>query len=428
VNKPETGLPTKEEATLDAMGRAAQAAAAKVRAATAEERTAAIRAMAASIRAHAEAILAANAEDVAAAREADIGAAKIDRLVLTPDRLEGVAKAVEVVADQADPVGETIAQWTRPNGLEISRVRTPIGVIAMIYESRPNVTADAASLCLRAGNAVILRGGSEARRSNAAIRAALVAGLEGSALPAEAVQLVQSTDRALVSRILGGLGGTVDLVIPRGGKGLVERVMRDARVPVLSHLDGNCHVYVHAGADPEKARAIAVNSKMRRTGICGAAETLLIDEAVAEDLLPGIAEDLAKAGCALRGDARARQIVPSMAEATEEDWYTEYLDAILAVRVVKDLDAAVDHIAKYGSAHTETIVTEDAAAAEAFLAKVDSAIVLWNASTQYADGGEFGMGAEIGIATGKLHARGPVGAEQLTTFKYQVRGVGQVRP
>jgi glutamate-5-semialdehyde dehydrogenase len=419
---------TEATVDIDAMGQAARRAFDAVRGATAEDRTKAIAGMAVALRDRAKEVLAENALDLEAARAADIGAAKIDRLALDPKRLEGVAKALDDIAAQTDPVGEEIARWTRPNGLDIARVRTPIGVIGIIYESRPNVTADAAALSVRAGNVVILRGGSEAHRSNAAIHRALADGLKASRLPVEAVQLVGSTDRALVGKILGGLNGTVDLVIPRGGKSLVERVMKEARVAVLAHLDGNCHVYVHAKADPAKARAIMLNAKMRRTGVCGAAETLLIDAAVARDLLPPIADDLVKAGCELRGDGRARSIVPTMKSADESDWYTEYLDAILAVRVIDGLDDAVAHIGRYGSSHTESIVTEDKAAAEEFLTRVDSAIVLHNASTQFADGGEFGMGAEIGIATGRLHARGPVGAEQLTTFKYVVRGNGQVRP
>jgi glutamate-5-semialdehyde dehydrogenase len=424
----ELKAPSVAETDLDAMGRAARRAFDAVRGASATDRTQAISGMASALRDRAREILAENALDLEAARAADIGAAKIDRLALDPKRLDSVARALSDIAAQTDPVGEEIARWARPNGLDIARVRTPIGVIGIIYESRPNVTADAAALSVRAGNAVILRGGSEARRSNAAIHRALTDGLAASRLPVETVQLVGSPDRALVGQMLGGLGGAIDLVIPRGGKGLVERVMTEARVAVLAHLDGNCHVYVHAKADPAKARAIVLNAKMRRTGVCGAAETLLIDAAIARDLLPLLADDLVKAGCELRGDGRARSLFPAMTPAVEADWSTEYLDAILAVRVVDGLDDAVEHIATHGSSHTESIVTEDTAAAEAFLARVDSAIVLHNASTQFADGGEFGMGAEIGIATGRMHARGPVGVEQLTSFKYRVRGSGQVRP
>jgi glutamate-5-semialdehyde dehydrogenase len=413
---------------LAGMGPAARRAFEAVSAATPQARTSALKAMAAAVRAHASAILAANAEDVAAARESGLSDAKTDRLLLDPKRLEGVAAAVDLIAAQDDPVGAEIARWARPNGLDIARVRTPIGVVAMIYESRPNVTADAAALCLRSGNAVILRGGKEAQHSNAAIHAALADGLRKAGLPEAAIQLVASPDRALVGRLLAGLDGAIDLIIPRGGKTLVARVNAEARVPVFSHEEGINHVYVHAAADPQKAVAIALNSKLRRTSVCGAAETLLIDAAVAPTLLPPIAKALVDAGCELRGDTRAREIASAMKPAIEADWDTEYLDAILSVRVVDGLDAAVAHIARHGSSHTDTIVTEDKVAAEAFLKRVDSAIVLWNASTQFADGGEFGMGAEIGIATGRLHARGPVGAEQLTTFKYVVRGTGQVRP
>jgi glutamate-5-semialdehyde dehydrogenase len=413
---------------MQAMGLAAREGADALRLAGPEQRTVAIRAMAAHLRADANAILDANAEDVAAARAAGQSEAMIDRMALDAKRLEGVAAAVDAIANIPDPVGAEIARWKRPNGLDIARVRTPIGVIAMIYESRPNVTADAAALCVRSGNAVILRGGSECARSNRAIHAALAKALEEVALPASAVQIVPTTDRAAVGMILSGLNRTIDLIIPRGGKSLVARVQAEARVAVLGHLEGLCHVYVHAGADPAKARAIALNAKMRRVSVCGSAETLLIDAGVAGSLLPQIAADLTAAGCELRGDLRARTLVPDMAEATDEDWVTEYLAPILAVRVVDGLDEAVDHIRTHGSGHTDAIVTEDAKAAEAFTSKVDSAIVLVNASTQFADGGEFGFGAEIGIATDKLHARGPVGAEQLTTFKYVVRGTGQTRP
>ncbi len=399
-----------------------------VRTASATQRDAALHAIAAALSAHTDAILAANAQDVAAAQENGLSAAKVDRLVLNPTRVEAIAEAVRAIAAQDDPVGRELARWDRPSGLDIARVATPIGVIAMIYESRPNVTADAAALCVRAGNAVILRGGSEAAQSNAAIHAAVVEGLQAADLPASVVQRVETTDRAAVGHLLTGLAGAVDLVIPRGGRSLVERVQSEARVPVLGHLEGLCHVYVHEAADLDKARAIAVNAKMRRTGVCGAAETLLIDAAIAETALPLLAADLRAAGCTLRGDEQARAIVPDMTPALEDDWTSEYLDAILAVKVVAGLQDALAHIATYGSGHTESIITQDDAVAEAFLAGVDSAIVMRNASTQFADGGEFGMGAEIGIATGRLHARGPVGAEQLCSFKYIVRGDGQVRP
>ncbi len=415
-------------ADLLALGYRARAAFDAVRTAGADVRTAAIAAMADAVEEHADRILEANAADLEAAQDAGVSAAKIDRLRLDPARLAAVADGVRAVAAQEDPVGRELARWERPNGLDIARVATPLGVIAMIYESRPNVTADAAALCVRAGNAVILRGGSEAQASNATLHAAVITGLARAGLPVEAVQRVATTDRAAVGALLTGLDGTIDLIIPRGGRSLVERVARDARVAVLGHLEGLCHVYVHAAADLDKARAIAVNAKMRRTGVCGAAETLLIDAVAAEAMLPAIAEDLRAAGCVLRGDERARGVVPTMTPAFGEDWTTEYLDAVLAVKLVDGLDDAMAHIAQYGSQHTESIVTEDADVAARFLAEVDSAIVMHNASTQFADGGEFGMGAEIGIATGRLHARGPVGAEQLCSFKYVVRGDGQVRP
>ena len=387
-----------------------------------------IRSVLAPIRADAAAILAANARDVADATAAGMAPAMIDRLALDPARVEAMAAGVETVAAIPDPLGVETERWTRPNGLDIARVRTPIGVIAIIYESRPNVTADAAALCLRAGNAAILRGGSECLASNLAIHAAVAKGLVAAGLPDACIQVVKTTDRAAVGLILGGLDGGVDLIIPRGGKSLVARVQAEARAPVLGHLEGLNHVFLHARADLEKAKAIAVNAKMRRVSVCGSAETLLVDSADAQRLLPPVAAALADAGCALRGDARARSLVPGMAEAAEEDWTTEYLAPIISVAVVDGVEGAAAHIARYGSAHTDAIVTEDAAAAERFATLVDSAIVLINASTQFADGGEFGFGAEIGIATDRLHARGPVGAEQLTTFKYVVRGTGQTRP
>jgi glutamate-5-semialdehyde dehydrogenase len=413
---------------LAQMGADARAASDILRQASPAQRTAAIAAMAKHLRASADKVLAANAEDLAAGRAAGLSAALLDRLRLDESRLEGVAASLEVVAAIPDPLGAEIGRWTRPNGLDIARVRTPIGVIAVIYEARPNVTADAAALCVRSGNAVILRGGSEAIRSSLAIHAALEAGVIEAGLPAGVVQIVPTADRDGVRHILEGLNGTIDLLIPRGGKGLLTRVKADARVAVLGHLEGLVHTYIHPAADPAKARAIVLNSKMRRVSVCGALETLLVDKAIAPTLLPLIASDLMEAGCELRGDAAARAIVSTMTCATEIDWRTEYLEPILSVRVVDDLAQAVDHIAVYGSGHTDAIVTEDQAAAEAFVAAVDSAIVLVNASTQFADGGEFGFGAEIGIATDRLHARGPVGAEQLTTYKYVVRGQGQVRP
>jgi len=401
------------------MGRTAREAVGVLRTATADQRSDAIRAMARQVRAHAGDILAANADDVAAAT------AMVDRLLLNDDRLEAIAAALEQVADLPDPVGQVMARWQRPNGLDISRVRTPIGVIGMIYESRPNVTADAASICLRSGNAIILRSGSEALRSAMAIHQALVGGLRQAGLPEGAVQIVPTADRAAVGLMLEGLSGTIDLIIPRGGKPLVERVSREARVPVLGHLEGVCHTYVHASADPEMAAKVVRNAKLRRTSVCGATETLLIDRDAAPSLLPRIAEALGD--CELRGDQRARAILP-MAAAGEDDWHAEYLAPILAVKTVEGIDEAIAHIGRYGTGHTEAIIAEDAGAAEYFLDRVDSAIVIWNASTQFADGGEFGFGAEIGIATGRMHARGPVGPEQLTSFKYQLRGSGQIRP
>jgi glutamate-5-semialdehyde dehydrogenase len=351
-----------------------------------------------------------------------------DRLVLDGKRIEAMAQGAEDIAALADPVGRELARWQRPNGLDIQRIATPIGVIGMIYESRPNVTADAAALCLKSGNAVILRGGSESARSSAAIHAAMIEGLRAAGLPEAAIQLVQTTDRAAVGAMLEGLSGAIDLIIPRGGKSLVARVQSEARVPVLAHLEGICHVYVHHAANADMAREIVLNAKMRRTGVCGAAETLLIDTSILPSLGTSILGDLQNAGCEIRGDAAVRAAFPAAKPASEEDWRTEYLDAIIAVKAVDGVEEAIRHIETYGSHHTESIVTEDAGAAERFLAALDSAIVLWNASTQFADGGEFGMGAEIGIGTGKLHARGPVGVEQLTTFKYVVRGTGQTRP
>ena len=416
------------QAKMIAMGEAAKAGARALRLAAAEQRTAALQAMAQAIREDADKILAANAKDIEQAKANGVPGPMLDRLMLDAPRLEAMAQGVETVAALADPLGVATARWTRPNGLDIARVRTPIGVIAMIYESRPNVTADAAALCVRSGNAVILRGGSECLASSLAIHAAIVRGLKRAGLPASAVQAVSTADRAAVGQLLTGLNKTIDLIIPRGGKSLVARVQAEARAPVLGHLEGLNHVFIHAGADPRKAIEIAVNAKMRRVSVCGSAETLLIDAAVAERLLPLLADALIKSGCELRGDAAALAIEPTMKKASQADWTTEYLAPILSVAVVDGVAGAAAHIARYGSGHTDAIVTEDPAAAEAFAAEVDSAIVLINASTQFADGGEFGFGAEIGIATDKLHARGPVGAEQLTTFKYVVRGTGQTRP
>jgi glutamate-5-semialdehyde dehydrogenase len=415
------------EARMLEMGARARAAASVVRSVPASRRTAALEAIAAQIRAAAPHILEANAADMAKARADGMAPAMLDRLALDASRLEGIAAGVEAVAAQDDPLGEVMKDWTRPNGLHMQRVRIPVGVIGIIYESRPNVTADAGALCLRSGNAVILRGGSDAFRSSTALIAAARAGLAQAGLPQDVIQFVDTTDRAAVGWLLKGLDGAVDMIVPRGGKSLVARVQDEARVPVLGHLEGLCHTYLHAGADPAKALDLVVNAKMRRTGVCGSTETLLVDASVATALLPPIAAALKSKGCELRGDARARAIV-EMEAATEEDWRTEYLAPILAVRVVDDLDAAMDHIATYGSGHTDCIATEDGIAAERFLAEVDSAIVLVNASTQFADGGDFGFGAEIGIGTGRLHARGPVGAEGLTTYKYVVRGNGQIRP
>jgi glutamate-5-semialdehyde dehydrogenase len=410
------------------MAEKARAGAEALRLATPQARTTAILEAAKAIRAREADILAANAKDQSFARDKGLTDAMIERLILNPARVEAMAKGLEEVAGLPDPVGRELARWTRPNGLDIARVSTPIGVIAIIYESRPNVTADAAALCVRSSNAAILRTGSEALNSALAIYAAFQDGFRAAGLPETCVQLVPTSDRDAVGLILGGLNGTINLIIPRGGRSLVERVQKEARAPVLAHLEGLNHTYVHSAADAKKAVEIVTNAKMRRVSVCGATETLLIDEAVAARLLPDIAAALIAKGCELRGDDAARALVPSMTPATEEDWRTEYLLPILSVKVVADEAEAIQHIRTYGSGHTEAIVTEDARAAETFLNEVDSAIVIWNASTQYADGGEFGLGAEIGISTDRLHARGPVGAEQLTTFKYVVRGDGQTRP
>ena len=414
-------------AMLD-MGKRARTASARLANAGEAARTAGLLAMADALTKATPALLEANAKDMASAQEKSISPAMLDRLMLDQTRVAGISDALRDIAKLSDPVGSEIARWTVPSGLDIARVRTPLGVIGIIYEARPNVTADAAALCLRSGNAAILRAGSESLHSAIVIADALRAGLASTGLPEDAIQLVQTKDRDAVGLMLGGLDGNIDIIIPRGGRSLVARVLSEARVPVFSHLEGVCHVYIHAAADPQKAVDIAVNSKMRRTGICGAAETLLIDDAVADALLPAIANALIDAGCTLKGDARARGLVPAMDVATEDDWRKEYLDATIAVRVIDGIDAAMAHIKDYGTSHTESIVTEDEAAAERFMAEVDSGIVIHNASTQFADGGQFGMGAEIGIATGRIHARGPVGAEQLTIFKYVVRGTGQVRP
>jgi glutamate-5-semialdehyde dehydrogenase len=407
------------------LGERARAAAATLALAPSAAKAQALRAAASAVRAAAPALLEANARDLAEA--ADLTPALRDRLLLDGKRVEAMARGLDEVASFPDPVGRVLAEWTRPNGLVIARVAVPLGVVGIIYESRPNVTADAGGLCLAAGNAAILRGGSESFHSSRAIVAALREGIAAAGLPADAVQLVPTRDREAVGHLLA-MPDLVDVIVPRGGRSLIERVQREARVPVLAHLEGICHVFVDKAADPAKARAIALNAKMRRTGVCGAMETLLVDRAVAPALLPPILADLRAAGCALRGDAAVRAIDADVAPASEADWTTEYLDAILSVALVDGVAGATAHVNRYGSHHTDAIVTEDAAAAERFLAEVDSAIVLWNASTQFADGGEFGMGAEIGISTGRLHARGPVGAEQLTSYKYVVRGAGQVRP
>jgi glutamate-5-semialdehyde dehydrogenase len=417
------------EALMRGIGKAARAAARVLANAPTEAKNAALRAAAAELRQSEAEILAANEADVAAMRS-DGGAtpAMIDRGILTPTRLAAIAESLEAIAGLPDPVGTIIGEWDRPNSLHIERVRTPLGVVGVIFESRPNVTADAGALCLKAGNAVVLRGGSDTFRSNSAIHAALAWGSRTEGLPEAAIQLVPTTDRAAVGAMLQGLDGALDVIVPRGGKSLVSRVQQEARVPVFAHLEGVCHVYVHAAADLDMARRIVVNAKMRRTGVCGAAETLLVDQACAASHLRPLIHALQEAGCAVRGDATAQAAASNVAAAADADWHTEYLDAIISVRVVDGLDAAIRHIAEYGSQHTDAIVTADEAAAAAFLARVDSAIVLHNASTQFADGGEFGMGAEIGIATGRMHARGPVGLEQLTSFKYCVRGSGQIRP
>ncbi|SDB04951.1 glutamate-5-semialdehyde dehydrogenase [Bauldia litoralis] len=415
-------------AEMTAIGRAAKTAAHRLANATTKEKNAALKAMASAIRRNAETILADNARDVADAKEAGTTGSFIDRLTLDPARVEAMATGIEEIAALADPVGTVLAAWERPNGLHIERVRTPLGVIGVIYESRPNVTADAGALCLKAGNAAILRGGSDSFRSSGAIHACLVEGLESAGLPAEAIQIVPTRDRAAVGYMLAGLRGAIDVIVPRGGKSLVARVQSEARVPVFAHLEGVNHIYVDRDADLEMAKAIVLNAKMRRTGVCGAVETLLVDAKVADTHLRPLIVALKDAGCLVRGDERSRTVAPGVTPATEGDWSTEYLDAVISVKVVDGIKEALQHIERYGSHHTDAIVTNDQAAADRFLAKVDSAIVLHNASTQFADGGEFGMGAEIGIATGKMHARGPVGVEQLTSFKYRVRGTGQVRP
>ncbi len=413
---------------MQSMGEAAVAAARVLALSAATTRNAALAAAAAAVRDRKANILRANEADMAAARESNLGGPLLDRLLLDEQRVEAIARSLEEVVALPDPIGTIAASWDRPNGLKIERVRVPLGVIGIIYESRPNVTADAGGLCLKSGNAVILRGGSESARSNAAIHACLLEGLRYAGLPAECIQIVPTTDRAAVGYMLANMSEYLDVIVPRGGRSLVARVQQEARVPVIGHLEGNCHVYVDKDADLAMARRIVLNAKLRRTGVCGAAETVLFDRACAATHVAPIVGDLLQAGCEVRGDADVQKADPRVRPASEEDWYTEYLDAIIAARVVDGVDGAAAHIARYGSAHTESIVTGNAAAAERFLQRVDSAIVLHNASTQFADGGEFGMGAEIGISTDRFHARGPVGVEQLTSYKYVVRGSGQVRP
>jgi len=414
-------------ALMRRIGADARAAARVLANASTEAKNAALRGSADSLRARADAILAANRKDMEAGRRKGLSKALLDRLALDDQRIEAMARGLEDIAGLPDPVGEVMARWKRPNGLDISRVRVPLGVIGMIYESRPNVTADAGGLCLKAGNAVILRGGSESFHSSGAIMDSLSAGLDGAGLPATSIQRVPTRDRAAVGEMLR-MTEFIDVIVPRGGKSLIERVSAESKVPLFKHLEGICHTYVDAAADADMARKVVLNAKMRRTGICGTTETLLVDKRIAGTCLPPIIEDLIAAGCEVRGDAATCAVDERVVPATDEDWKTEYLDAIISVAVVDGVDAAVAHIARHGSQHTESIITEDAETAEAFLNRVDSAIVMVNASTQFADGGEFGMGAEIGISTGKLHARGPVGVEQLTSFKYMVRGTGQCRP
>ncbi len=414
--------------TMQQLGRDAVAAQRVLAVASGEQRNLALHAMAASLRLQQSAILAANERDMGAATAAGLGRAALDRLQLDAARVEAMARGVEDIAALPDPIGTVLAEWSRPNGLRFQRVRVPLGVIGIIYESRPNVTCDAGALCLKSANAAILRGGSESHHSSVAIHACLVAGLRAAGLPDGCIQLVPTIDRAAVGQMLAGMTDFIDVIVPRGGKSLIARVQQEARVPVIGHLEGLCHVYVDRAANLEMARSIVLNAKLRRTGVCGAAETLLVDAAAGRTHLPTLVRELLDAGCEVRGDVATCAVDSRVVPATEADWHTEYLDAIIAVKLVDGVEGAIDHIARYGSDHTESIVTDDAATAETFLARVDSAIVLHNASTQFADGGEFGMGAEIGISTDRFHARGPVGVEQLTSYKYVVRGSGQVRP
>ncbi len=412
---------------MDTIGRAARAAAPTLELASSDQKNRALGAAAEALGARHREILAANEQDMQGARSQGANAALLDRLKLDDKRIDSMARALEDIAALPDPIGTVLAEWTRPNGLRIQRRRVPLGVIGIIYESRPNVTADAGALCLKSGNAVILRGGSESARSNGAVHACLQAGLAAAGLPSASIQLVPTTDRAAVGYMLAEMRRHIDVIVPRGGKQLIARVQDEARVPVIGHLEGVCHVFVERAANLEMARAIVLNSKMRRTGVCGAAETLLVDRGCADTHLGPLIKTLLDVGCEVRGDAAAARVDARVKSAAEQDWYTEYLDAVIAVRVVDGVEAAIAHIGTYGSQHTDCIVTDDTAAAERFLTRVDSAIVLHNASTQFADGGEFGMGAEIGISTDKFHARGPVGVEQLTSYKYVVRGSGQLR-
>jgi glutamate-5-semialdehyde dehydrogenase len=427
MNKPERIETSTEEAML-AIGRRAREAAHQLSLASPGAKAEALHAAAKALREAAPAILAANEKDLVAARAAGRPAAFIDRLLLNESRIDGMAKGVDEIAELADPVGTVLSEWTRPNGLKFQRVRVPLGVIGIIFESRPNVTADAGALAVKAGNAAILRAGSESLNSALAIHAALVAGLKSVGLPEAAIQLVPTPDRAAVGHMLAGLGGTVDVIVPRGGKSLVERVQQEARVPVFAHLEGLCHTYVDKDADLDMAVSVLLNAKMRRTGVCGSTETLLVDKAAPANFMPTLIKALIDAGCEVRGDAAALKADSRVKAASDADWATEYLEAIISAKVVDGVDGAIAHIARYGTQHTDAIITANEDTAERFLREVDSAIVLHNASTQFADGGEFGFGGEIGIATGKLHARGPVGVEQLTSFKYVVRGNGQIRP
>ena len=422
-----TALKDTLQIEMAGIGRAARAAAQELATVPRSRKDQALKFAAEALQDQIQTLIAANAADIGAANDKGLSAPLIDRLMLDAARIQSMAQGLQTIAELDDPVGAEIGRWKRPNGLDIARVRVPLGVIGIIYESRPNVTADAGGLCLKAGNAAILRGGSESFHSSAAILSCLQQGLGAADLPVATIQRVPTTDRAAVGMLLR-MAEHVDVIVPRGGRSLIERVQNESRVPILAHLDGNCHIYLHTGADPQMAVDIAYNAKLRRTGICGAAESILVDQSAAADLLPPVLEQLIASGCEVRGDTQVRTLDERVEVATEDDWSTEYLDKIVSVKTVDDIASAIDHINNYGSHHTDCIVTEDHQAAERFLAEVDSAIVTHNASTQYADGGEFGMGAEIGISTGRLHARGPVGVEQLTSFKYVVRGSGQIRP